>query len=298
MAATPRSSTRRRSIGRPSIRSGVRATRRRTSTSTSVRTDDQHSAVRHQEGCVRVDVYRNAPDRANVVRGNTIPTYFANILGINAQGVRATATAETAAGNQIKCLLPFAVADRWSDATDENVDTTNFANDGAHLTGDPIGGWSPNDLYQAAPGDSGQDWTFTSHHMRGAHWAGHRTSHRLDGRRRLRTSADSQGRRGRTVLRRLVQQGRSAWQQRRERIPVRTSRAATRRAVSIAQPGEDVRRIPEQRHDDRGSGGRVSGCRHRSSLRGRPSRESEQGGRDGTSPSVQQDPDAVWNPTA
>jgi hypothetical protein len=101
-------------------------------------------------GCVRVDVFRNAPDRSNTVRGNAIPTYFANILGINEQRVRATATAETAAGNQIKCLLPFAVADRWSDATDENVNTTNYANDGDHLTGDPIGGWSPNDLYQDA----------------------------------------------------------------------------------------------------------------------------------------------------
>ena len=50
-----------------------------------------------KKGCVRVDVFRNAPDRANTVRGNAIPTYFANILGINAQRVRATATAETAA---------------------------------------------------------------------------------------------------------------------------------------------------------------------------------------------------------
>ena len=46
------------------------------------------------------------------------------------QGVRATATAEVASGNMVRCMLPFAVADRWGDDYDDNVDTTNFANDG------------------------------------------------------------------------------------------------------------------------------------------------------------------------
>ena len=77
-------------------------------------------------GCVRVDVMRNMPDRAGVLRGNALPTYFAQLVGRSDQGVRATATAETAAGNQIKCMLPFAVADRWADSTDENVDTSTY----------------------------------------------------------------------------------------------------------------------------------------------------------------------------
>ncbi len=76
-----------------------------------------------------------------------LPTYFAQLVGIDAQGVRATATAETAAGNQIKCMLPFAVADRWADATDENVDTTTYTNDG-DISRRSDRGWSPNDLYQ------------------------------------------------------------------------------------------------------------------------------------------------------
>jgi hypothetical protein len=96
-----------------------------------------------------VDVYRNAPDRVNAIRGNPIPTYFANILGVNAQRVRATATAETGSGNQIRCLLPFTVIDRWADNYDPSPDTTYFPNDG--LTG--TAGWSPNDAYQKPQGD-------------------------------------------------------------------------------------------------------------------------------------------------
>jgi hypothetical protein len=101
-------------------------------------------------GCIRVDVMRNMPDRAGVLRGAALPTFFSRIVGVVDQGVRATATSQPAAGNMVRCLLPFAVADRWSDATDENVDTAVYSNDGDHLIGQPIKGWSPNDLYQDA----------------------------------------------------------------------------------------------------------------------------------------------------
>ena len=100
-------------------------------------------------GCVRVDVFRNAPDRANVVRGNAIPTYFARLVNLDAQRVRATATAHVGAGNRIKCLLPFSVIDRWADNYDPTPVTTYFPNDG--LTG--TAGWSPNDEYQKPQGD-------------------------------------------------------------------------------------------------------------------------------------------------
>ena len=112
-------------------------------------------------GCVRVDVYRNMPDRysPSTIRGNPLPTFFAQVVGLGDQGVRATATAQTAAGNFVRCLLPFAVADRWGDATDENVDTATYSYDGEHLNGNPIGGWSPNDLYQDTAG-GGTDYYY------------------------------------------------------------------------------------------------------------------------------------------
>ncbi len=100
-------------------------------------------------GCVRVDVFRNEPDRNGTVRGAALPTFFSNIVGINSQGVRATATAETAAGNNIRCLLPFAVIDRWADNYDDKVVTTYFPNDGQTGTN----GWTANDEYQQANGD-------------------------------------------------------------------------------------------------------------------------------------------------
>lgn len=102
-------------------------------------------------GCVRVDVYRNMPDREGTMRGAPLPTFFGHLIGLTEQGVRATATAETANGNSIKCLLPFAVIDRWADNHDENVDTTYFANDG--ITNPGVDGWTPNDRYQPANGD-------------------------------------------------------------------------------------------------------------------------------------------------
>jgi hypothetical protein len=101
------------------------------------------------EGCVRVDVFRNTPDREDVIRGNSLPTYFAHLVGIDTQGVRATATAEIASGNAIKCLLPFGIIDRWADNYDELVDTTYYPNDGLMGTA----GWTQNDKYQPIEGD-------------------------------------------------------------------------------------------------------------------------------------------------
>ena len=96
------------------------------------------------KGCVRVDVFRNEPDRAGTLRGAEIPTFFGKIVGVNTQGVRATATAQTANGNAIKCLLPFAVIYRWADNTDLNKDNTYFSNDS--LPG--VAGWTPNDSFE------------------------------------------------------------------------------------------------------------------------------------------------------
>jgi hypothetical protein len=58
--------------------------------------------------------------------------------------VRATATAQLATGNQVECLLPFAVIDRWDDNFDDDVDSTHWPDDGV---------WSPNDDYQPGNGD-------------------------------------------------------------------------------------------------------------------------------------------------
>jgi len=114
-----------------------------------------------QPGCVRVDVFRNAPGRPpeTAILGAPIPTFFGPMIGVTQQRVRATATAEVASGNMVRCMLPFAVADRWSDSFDENVNTSWFANDGNHLLGDPVGGWSPNDLYQDAAGGGTDSYT-------------------------------------------------------------------------------------------------------------------------------------------
>jgi hypothetical protein len=57
--------------------------------------------------CIRANVYRS------VARSNALPTYFAQIMGLTTQDVRATATAQILTGNATDCLKPWAVADKW-----------------------------------------------------------------------------------------------------------------------------------------------------------------------------------------
>jgi hypothetical protein len=59
--------------------------------------------------CVKVDVYRNQ------LRGNPLPIFFANLVGIANQGVRATATAQIVGADTVDCLKPWAVVDRWDE---------------------------------------------------------------------------------------------------------------------------------------------------------------------------------------
>jgi hypothetical protein len=61
--------------------------------------------------CVRANVYRNQ-------QRDPLPTFFAQILGIRQQGVRATATARVLIGNTARCMRPWALTDKWHDALD------------------------------------------------------------------------------------------------------------------------------------------------------------------------------------
>jgi Flp pilus assembly protein TadG len=61
--------------------------------------------------CVRANVFRNQAK-------NPLPTFFATLLGIGSQGVRATATARVLVGNAVTCMRPWAIPDKWWDARD------------------------------------------------------------------------------------------------------------------------------------------------------------------------------------
>ena len=52
--------------------------------------------------CIEVDVQRQ-----------NLPTFFSRMVGINSQGVKATATAMAGAGNSVECIKPWVVADKW-----------------------------------------------------------------------------------------------------------------------------------------------------------------------------------------
>ena len=57
--------------------------------------------------CIRADVFRNQ------TRANPLPTFFAGLVGVQNQGVQATATAEVLFGDSTECVKPFAIADKW-----------------------------------------------------------------------------------------------------------------------------------------------------------------------------------------
>ena len=73
-------------------------------------------------GCIKVDISKQ-----------DVPTFFARLVNIQTQGVRATATAMVGAGNAVRCIKPWIVADRWTD------------NSG---TGSNTGGWDQDDVFQ------------------------------------------------------------------------------------------------------------------------------------------------------
>ena len=95
--------------------------------------------------CIRADVYRS------VARSNALPTFFAQILDITSQDVRATATAQVLIGNAAECMKPWAIADKW----DENWEN-----------GKPnVGPWTPDsdfDKYKKQGDDYVPDPTVTT----------------------------------------------------------------------------------------------------------------------------------------
>jgi len=89
-------------------------------------------------GCVRVDVMRGATDRNGGAHTNVLPTFFANLVGIQSQAIQATATAQVTSGNAVQCIKPWILPDKWIDNNES------------------AGGWNQGDTYQpnVAPDDT------------------------------------------------------------------------------------------------------------------------------------------------
>ena len=86
--------------------------------------------------CVRVDVFRN--ERAN---GSPLPVFFASLVGVSAQGVRATATAQVLYGDAPgdgDCIKPFTIPDRWVEQVEDEAGTLPLDDDGANLPNFPF----------------------------------------------------------------------------------------------------------------------------------------------------------------
>lgn len=63
--------------------------------------------------CVKVDVFRTTYNRAG---GSPLPTFFGNIVGVNQQGVKATATAQLLTGSgTADCVKPWGIPDKWEE---------------------------------------------------------------------------------------------------------------------------------------------------------------------------------------
>lgn len=98
--------------------------------------------------CIRVDLFRNQ------ARGNPLPTFFGQLVGVTDQGVRATATAEALFGDSTDCVKPFAIPDRWTEGRNDvapagwSEDDTfeRYDKQGVLLAG-PVDSYGPGDGY-------------------------------------------------------------------------------------------------------------------------------------------------------
>jgi Flp pilus assembly protein TadG len=74
--------------------------------------------------CIEVNVYRNGQNGTMATGSSwTLPTFFGPLLGIQSQGVKATASARVAAANATNCLRPFAIPDFFWDMDGDSVFT-------------------------------------------------------------------------------------------------------------------------------------------------------------------------------
>jgi len=84
-------------------------------------------AVDPNSRCVKVDVFRNGEN------GSTpLPTWFAPVLGLTSQGVKATASARVLVANATNCLRPWAIPDKWIEGA-AGPDFLKYAPGGAPL---------------------------------------------------------------------------------------------------------------------------------------------------------------------
>jgi hypothetical protein len=90
--------------------------------------------------CIRVDAFRNQ------ARGNALSMFFGNLVGVDDQGVRATATAQVIAADTTECLRPWAVIDRWNEFNTDEAE--------ADEPDDDFNGASTYDKYSTGKGGS------------------------------------------------------------------------------------------------------------------------------------------------
>ena len=87
--------------------------------------------------CVRTEVYRNGEN------GSTrLPTWFAQVIGVDSQGVKATATAQAMIANGTNCLRPWAIPDAWVEGA-PGPDYRRYNAAGVQLA--PFDGYAPPD---------------------------------------------------------------------------------------------------------------------------------------------------------
>ncbi len=85
------------------------------------------------------------------VRRDSLPTWFARLLGIPFASVGAMAAAQAQEGGSARCLKPFALPDIWQDADDDTDPFNHLWDEGEEWTFDESAG----DYYKAYSGPGG-----------------------------------------------------------------------------------------------------------------------------------------------
>ena len=106
--------------------------------------------------CVRVDVFRNEDHQS------ALPTVFGTLVGVDEQGVRATATAQVLYGDAADCVKPVAVPDAWNEQRNNQgpagwdpLDTFERYRNNGQLLGGAVDVYVP----PAGPGNNGTGYT-------------------------------------------------------------------------------------------------------------------------------------------
>jgi|KBSMisStaDraftv2_1062788.scaffolds.fasta_scaffold34780_4 hypothetical protein len=141
------------SVG-PAVTSAINAAQANTvmGTAVSITSADvtfPFDAATGESDQIHVSVYRTT------ARGNALPTLVGRFFGVTSANIQASATAQAAAANAARCVLPFTIPDKWIEKTPCGAPGCSWTPSSTFDMYDNKGNFLPNpDIYNPPGSDS------------------------------------------------------------------------------------------------------------------------------------------------